>query len=496
MRKVLLAFLFFMLIAILCFAVNRAAAEATARQEITAIPLVPVLTGLSSPVYVTNAHDGSNRLFIVEQPGRIKVLQPNASAPTVFLDITSRVQSGGEQGLLGLAFHPQFSTNGRFFVDYTRRPDGATVIAEYAVSANANVALMTERTLLVIPQPFANHNGGMIEFGPDDYLYIGMGDGGSANDPGNRAQNLNELLGKILRIDVDHSNGSQPYSSPADNPFFGSVAGRDEIYAYGLRNPWRFSFDRSTGELYVADVGQGAREEVDIVRRGGNYGWRIMEGSICTNLDSALCSAVQVVPPIAEYSHTGGRCSISGGYVYRGTRGSLPAAAYVYGDYCTGEIFLLKDGASTLIDDTALNITSFGEDEAGEIYVVGQGGTVDRLGNAAVPAPTFAITRAVVRKRASGAALDPLSVRPNGKKFDIVVYESGTTPTAASMNATVMVNGAALDTEYTTTEAGEPIFVARLRRGMLATPGPLTVEVVRGDGSRSNTLTLQVVAAP
>ena len=494
MRKVLLAFLFFVLIAALCFAVNRAAANAAAAPE--TVPLVPVLTGLASPVYVTNAHDGSHRLFVIEQPGRIRVLQSNASAATVFLDITARVLSGGEQGLLGLAFHPQFSTNGRFFVDYTRRPDGATVIAEYTVSADANVALATERTLLVIPQPFANHNGGMIEFGPDGYLYIGMGDGGSANDPGNRAQNLNELLGKILRIDVDHSNGSQPYSSPADNPFFGSAAGRDEIYAYGLRNPWRFSFDRATGELYVADVGQGAREEIDIVERGRNYGWRIMEGSICTNLDSALCSVVQVALPIAEYGHTSGRCSITGGYVYRGATGSLPSGAYVYGDYCTGEIFMLNGGASTLLMDTSLSITSFGEDEAGEIYVVGQGGTVYRLGDAPPPAPTFAITQAIVRKRASGAVLDPLSVRPNGKKFDIIVYESGSTPTAASINATVLVNGVALDTQYTTTETEAPIFVARLRRGMLATAGPLTVEVVRADGSRSNVLTLQVVAAP
>jgi hypothetical protein len=494
MRKVLLAFVFFMLIAALCFAVNRAAADKTVAPD--AVPLVPVLAGLASPVYVTNAHDGSNRLFIIEQPGRIRVLQPNASAATVFLDITSRVLSGGEQGLLGLAFHPQFSTNGRFYVDYTRRPDGATVIAEYTVSADANVALTTERTLLIIPQPFANHNGGMIEFGPDGYLYIGMGDGGSANDPGNRAQNLNELLGKILRIDVDHSNGSQPYSSPADNPFVGAT-GRDEIYAYGLRNPWRFSFDRSTGELYVGDVGQGAREEIDIVERGRNYGWRIMEGSICTNLDSALCSVVQVALPIAEYGHTGGRCSITGGYVYRGTRGSLPSGAYLYGDYCTGEIFMLNGGASTLLMDTTLSITSFGEDEAGEIYVVSQGGTVYRLGDAApTPAPSFGITQAIVRKRASGAALDPLSVRPNGKKFDIIVFESGATPTAASMNATVLVNNVALDTVYTTTEAGEPIFVARLRKQMLATPGPLAIEVVRTDGSRSNVLTLQVVAAP
>jgi glucose/arabinose dehydrogenase len=496
MRKALLVVLFFMLIAALCLAVNRAAARTKARpaaQAAAAVPLVPVLSGLASPVYVTSAHDGSNRLFIVEQAGRIKVLQPGATAPTIFLDITASVLSGGEQGLLGLAFHPQFSTTRRFFVNYTRRPDGATVIAEYQASAaDANLTLTAEKVLLVIPQPFANHNGGMIEFGPDGFLYIGMGDGGSANDPGNRAQNVNELLGKILRIDVDHAEGNQPYSSPIDNPFFGSVAGRDEIYAYGLRNPWRFSFDRATGQLYVGDVGQNAREEIDIVKRGRNYGWRIFEGTSCTNNDPALCAAVQAIPPIAEYGHTGGRCSITGGYVYRGTRGSLPAGAYVYGDFCTGEIFLLQDGASTLLSDTPLNITSFGEDEAGEIYVVGQGGTVQRLGNAV--SPSFTITRAIVRKRATGEVIEPLSVRSNSKKFEIVVFESSPTPTLASANATVVVNGKELSSEYTTTAAGEPVFIARFRRSMLATPGPLTVEVVRADGSRSNTLTLQVAA--
>ena len=497
MRKVLFAVLFFMLIAALCLAVNRAAAyapTAAGAQAPEAVSLVEVLSGLSAPLYLTNAHDGSNRMFMLEQAGRIKVLQPGAATPTVFLDISATVLSGGEQGLLGLAFHPQYATNRRFFVDYTRRPDGATVIAEYQVSANPNVADTAEKTLLVIPQPFANHNGGMVEFGPDGYLYIGMGDGGSANDPGARAQNVNELLGKILRIDVDHASGSQAYSSPVDNPFFGSAAGRDEIYAYGMRNPWRFSFDRATGELYVADVGQGAREEIDIVQRGRNYGWRVFEGSLCTGLDAALCGSLQAAGPIAEYGHTNGRCSITGGYVYRGTRGSLPVGAYVYGDYCTGEIFLLQNGSATLLADTALNISSFGEDEAGEIYVVGLGGTVLRFVNNSPPPSSFAITRAAVRRRATGAVLDPITVRENAKKFEIVVLESASVPVAASAGATVVVNGVELNTEYTVTELGTPIFVARLQKKMLATPGTLVVEVVRSDGTRSNALTLQVVA--
>ncbi|HEX8652250.1 MAG TPA: PQQ-dependent sugar dehydrogenase [Pyrinomonadaceae bacterium] len=351
------------------------------QQAPAAVELEPVIAGLANPVFVTSALDGTNRLFIVERGGLIKVLQPGSSSPTVFLNITSRVLSqGGEQGLLGLAFHPQFSVNRRFFVNYTRQTDGATVIAEYRVSvSNPNLASTAEIPLLTIAQPFPNHNGGMMAFGRDGYLYIATGDGGSANDPGNRAQNINELLGKILRIDVDHPAGAANYSSPAGNPFFGATNGRDEIYAYGFRNPWRFSFDRGTGSLYVGDVGQGAREEIDIVTLGGNYGWRIFEGTQCTGLGPASCTAAGFTPPISEYGHTLGRCSITGGYVYRGARSTLPTGAYVYADFCTGEIFTLQNGAQNLLLDASRNISSFGEDEAGEIYVVGLGGTVERL---------------------------------------------------------------------------------------------------------------------
>jgi glucose/arabinose dehydrogenase len=461
------------------------------------IELEPVLGGLSSPLYLTNARDGSGRLFVVEQPGRIQILQPNASTPTVFLDITSKVLSGGEQGLLGLAFHPQFTTNGRFFVDYTRRPDGATVIAEYHVlSGNPNRADTAETVHLVIPQPFANHNGGMVEFGPDRNLYIGMGDGGSGNDPGNRAQNINELLGKILRIDVDRPDGAQTYSSPSDNPFFGSTPGRDEIYAVGMRNPFRFSFDRATGDLYVGDVGQNAIEEIDTVTRGGNYGWRVFEGNRCTNIDQQACSAGGFIPPIAEYNHSGGRCSITGGYVYRGTKSSLPLGSYVYADFCTGEIFMLQGGVQMMLLDTSLGISSFGEDEAGEIYVVGLGGSVSRIKNPSPPPPpptTFSIRTATVRRRSTGETIQPITIRPNGKKFELVITEAASAPAQASQGATVFVNGVDLNTSYTVNEAGAPIFVARLRRFMLAQPGPLVIEVVRVDGGRSNQLTLQVV---
>ncbi len=344
--------------------------------QTTRLVLQPVISGLDQPLYFTSAKDGTNRRFIIEQPGRIRVLQPGASTTSLFLDISSRVLSGGERGLLGLAFHPQFSTNRRFYVDYTRRPDGATIIAEYRVSTgNPNVADTTENILLTIPQPYENHNGGMVEFGPDGFLYIGMGDGGSGNDPQNRAQNIEELLGKILRIDVDHIG-----TPPSSNPFVGR-AGRDEIFAYGMRNPWRFSFDRLTGQLYVGDVGQDVREEVDIVNNGGNYGWRVFEGTRCTNLGPASCSTPGFIPPITVYDHVSGRCSITGGYVYRGTQASLPYGAYVYGDFCSGEIFMLRDGIQTVLLDTTLDISSFGEDEAGEIYVVALSGTISRLTN-------------------------------------------------------------------------------------------------------------------
>jgi glucose/arabinose dehydrogenase len=370
--------------------------RSSALAQAPSIVLEPVLTGLATPVFVTHAADTSGRLFVVEQGGSIVVLQAGATAPIVFLDIGDRVVAGGEQGLLGLAFHPDFASNGRFFVDYTRRADGATVIAEYRVSAaDPNIADRTETVLLTIPQPYVNHNGGMLAFGPDGNLYIGMGDGGSADDPGNRAQNVDELLGKILRIDVDHpASATQFYSSPADNPFAGAVAGRDEIYALGMRNPWRFSFDRQTGDLMAGDVGQSAREEVDRIVRGGNYGWRTFEGTLCTGNNPPPCDPTPFVPPITEYDHSNGRCSITGGYVYRGAKGALPLGSYLFGDFCSGEIFLLQGSFApgstfAVIAATGQNISSFGEDQDGELYVVEYGGAVLRV---TAPPPCSALT--------------------------------------------------------------------------------------------------------
>jgi glucose/arabinose dehydrogenase len=362
------------------------------------IALERVLERLVDPVYVTHARDGSGRLFVVERGGLIKAAAPGVRVPAPFLDLTGRVLAGGERGLLGLAFHPRFAENGRFFVNYTRRPDGATVVAEYRVSAaDADRAEIGEVPLLVIPQPFPNHNGGMLEFGPDGYLYVGMGDGGSAFDPGGRAQDPFTLLGKMLRIDVDPPPGTaSAYRSPPDNPFVGSQAGLDEIFALGLRNPWRFSFDRATGSLLAGDVGQGEREEISLVTRGGNYGWPILEGSQCTAVAPARCGEPAFIPPVAEYAHSGGRCAVTGGYAYRGNAGTLPSGAYVYGDFCTGEIFLLESGVPGLILDTGLAISSFGEDGDGELYVVDLGGTVFRLTNPDAPRVDLEVNQVVI----------------------------------------------------------------------------------------------------
>ena len=359
--------------------------------QIPEIQRQPFLTGLTAPVHITNAADGSNRLFVVQQRGLIRVVQPGSTNATTFLDLSSLVsQFGSERGLLGLAFHPDFETNSFFFVNYTRSSDGATVIDRYkAINNNSAGDINSRLEIIVIPQDFTNHNGGHIAFGPDNNLYIGMGDGGSGNDPNNRAQSINSLLGKMLRITPnldDPQVGISNYTIPSDNPFVGAP-GADEIWALGLRNPYRWSFDRGgTNQLWAADVGQNAWEEVSIITNGGNYGWRVYEGFNCTNLDPSLCVPGNFVEPEFEYFHSSGRCSITGGYVYRGVRGTLPDGAYVYGDYCTGEYWYWDGATSHLIENTPRNISSFGEDEAGELYLVHIGGTVEKIVNTLSPA--------------------------------------------------------------------------------------------------------------
>lgn len=346
------------------------------------IALAPFITdGIEKPVFLTHAGDGSGRLYVVEQSGRIRLVEQGRVASVAFLDIADRVRFGGERGLLGLAFHPDYRRNGRFFVNYTRRDDGATVLSEFQRSPVSGVAPSDERILMVVAQPYANHNGGMIAFGPDGFLYIGRGDGGSGGDPDNRAQNSNDLLGKILRVDV---NAGAPYAIPRDNPFVNG-GGRPEVYAVGLRNPWRFSFDPETGFLWVADVGQNLWEEVDVVTRGGNYGWRVMEGTHCFN-PALSCRTAGLVPPVIEYYHDAGRCSVIGGAVYRGRAVPILQGHYIYGDFCSGEIFAFKaspaDGIPAepaVLLKTGFRISSFGQDEAGELYVLDHSGGIYRL---------------------------------------------------------------------------------------------------------------------
>ncbi len=344
----------------------------------TSIRLEKVAGEFQQLTYLTHAGDGSGRIFVVEKPGRVWILTDGKRMPTPFLDITDRVRSReSERGLLSIAFHPDYKTNGRFFVNYTDQK-GHTVVAEYQISSDPNRADPdSERVVLYIEQPAANHNGGQLQFGPDGYLYIGMGDGGSAGDPWENAQNLEVLLGKMLRIDVD---SGEPYAIPSDNPFVGQEKARPEIWAYGLRNPWRFSFDRKAGDLYIADVGQNKWEEVDVALApdpgGQNYGWDIMEGFHCFEPPEG-CDPAGLTMPIVEYGHDKG-CSITGGYVYRGKEYTDIQGTYFFSDFCTGTIWGLRrtstgwEWAEFL--STGLNVSTFGEDEEGEIYVLDYAG--------------------------------------------------------------------------------------------------------------------------
>lgn len=342
------------------------------------LSLVRVVAGLDAPLFLTNAGDGTGRLFVVEQAGRIRIIAGGRAIARPFLDISARVSSGGERGLLGLAFHPAYRSNHRFYVDYTDLR-GNTVISEFRSStSDPSVAVPTsERVLLRIPQPYPNHNGGSLAFGPDGYLYIGSGDGGSGGDPGNRGQSLSTRLGKLLRIDVDHTSGTLRYAIPATNPFVGR-RGLKEIWAYGLRNPWRFSFDRLTGDLWIGDVGQDRWEEINRATRasgggrGLDFGWRILEGRACYDPPTG-CSTRGMTAPLAVYGHGLG-CAVVGGYVYRGGAYPFLRGAYLFGDYCSGRIWSVAasgPAAQTphLLLSSGHTISSFGRGENGELYV-------------------------------------------------------------------------------------------------------------------------------
>jgi glucose/arabinose dehydrogenase len=356
----------------------------------TPLTTIRVASGLSRPLFAGSPPGDYKRIFIVEEnSGKIKIWKAGEVLATPFLDIRTKISNSGERGLLGLAFHPNYANNGTFFVFYTRAGDNADVLARYQVTADPNVADPNSETVLfAISDPYENHNGGMLAFSPHDgYLYIGTGDGGSGNDPGNRAQDGSQMLGKMLRIDVDNGN---PYSSPPSNPFFGPGDPLDEIWAIGMRNPWRWSFDRLTGDLYIADVGQDAREEIDfqsVNSTGGeNYGWRCMEGLRCTGLSGCTCNDASLTLPIHDYTHSDG-CSVIGGYVYRGNAIPDLQGTYFFADYCSNHIWSFRYDGTTMTEFTdrsaelapggGLNITSivsFGEDAFGEMYICDSSG--------------------------------------------------------------------------------------------------------------------------
>jgi glucose/arabinose dehydrogenase len=373
---------------------ERAAGAASGATPLTRQLIVS--SGVDAPVLVTHAPNDSDRIFIVDQDGQIWIHRLDSATGVLsrpFLNISTRLLSGGERGLLGLAFHPNYASNGYFYVNYTDNTGGDTRIARYTVSSDPDSALFTSEVVLMeIDQPFSNHNGGMIAFGDDGYLYIGMGDGGDGGDPQDRAQNPLELLGKMLRIDVD--NHPTP---PPDNPYVGNPDTSQYIWAMGVRNPWRFSFDRLTYDMYIADVGQGTWEEIDIEPTSStgkyNYGWDNREGKHCYE-PMAGCITAGMTDPVHEYNHTGGNCSISGGYVYRGCAIPDLDGAYFFGDYCSGKIWSFKyvGGVVTQLTDrtvelnsTPFSVVGFGEDVYGEIYICDLSGDVYKIVPNGVP---------------------------------------------------------------------------------------------------------------
>ena len=367
-----------------------AAAPAIPVSASDALPRVrteTVFPGISFDRMVFLTHPGGmpDRLYLVLQPGRIMVFDnvPDPSSPLTFLDIRGRVSDrGNEEGLLGLAFDPDYENNGYFYVYYSASSPRRSVIARYHAPPGADrVDPSTEKIIMRIGQPYSNHNGGQATFGPDGYLYVGLGDGGSGGDPRGHGQNLRTLLGTILRIDVSAFDETGSYAVPPDNPFVGVEGARPEIWAYGLRNPWRFSFDRETGALWTGDVGQNKLEEIDIIKPGANYGWNIMEGTSCFR--NAGCDSDELEPPVAEYGRDGG-CSVTGGYVYRGSRIPSLVGAYLYGDFCTGNIWALRHDGSQVVEqamiaDTDLQISSFAEGPDGEVYILSFTGEIARL---------------------------------------------------------------------------------------------------------------------
>jgi glucose/arabinose dehydrogenase len=451
-----------------CFDFNRSVVRRAGAQtgSLPQLALVSPVGGFSSPVGIVNAADGSGRLFVIEQPGRIRIVKNGALLSTPFLDISTHISSGGERGLLGLAFPPGFATKQHFYVYYTN-PAGDIVIARYRVSAtNADAAdAGSEQIVITVPHPTnSNHNGGQLNFGPSDgFLYAGTGDGGSGGDPPNNAQNTNVLLGKIIRLDVETGNPTT-YTVPPTNPFVGRTGFRPEIWAYGVRNPWRFSFDRQTKDLYIADVGQGNYEEIDFqpaASTGGeNYGWRIMEGFHCYPPGTTTCDQTGLTLPVIEYDHSAGDCSVTGGYVYRGGAFPRMQGLYFYGDFCSGRIWGLRRVSSAwqsaLLLDTSFQITAFGEDEAGNLYAAsyGTGEVYSVVDTSPTPAPTPSPSPATSPTPTPSPATvhfdsAALSVAEQAGSFTVSVTRSGDAGPALSVDYATSDGTASSRSDYT-----------------------------------------------
>ncbi|MGH7789522.1 MAG: PQQ-dependent sugar dehydrogenase [Candidatus Binatia bacterium] len=522
-----------------------AAPAGLAAQQIT---LAPFATGLSSPVDIANA--GDSRLFVVEQDGYIRVVQSDGTVlGTPFLDVSTLVSGGGEQGLLGLVFDPNYAGNGFFYVNYTDL-SGATRIVRYQVSGNPDVANAASATLVIqIPQTASNHNGGDLNFGPDGYLYIGMGDGGGGCDPLNDAQDPNELLGKMLRLDVD----PLPYTIPPSNPFVGPDGIRDEIWAIGTRNPWRFSFDRSTGDLYIADVGQNALEEIDFQPAAGggeNYGWDCYEGNSLSSGSSGCSTIFPCLPasnfvfPVHQYNHSGGRCSVTGGFVYRGTQFPSLVGQYFFADVCSADFYSLTTNTWNLtsygVPSGVSFPTSFGEGADGELYVTGGGNTIFHVRASSLPptcpaAPTAGCAGAAKSKlllkqpgdqtknkllwKWAGAAAvdagdfgDPVG---DGTSYSLCLY-AGTAQVALDAGVAGVTNWKTTSSGYKysdKTAPGDGIFKVLLKSGAagkgkvlvkgkggnldlsamaLGLTDPLQVQLIRNDGPECFETTFQV----
>ncbi len=485
-------------------------------QSVPAITVQTVVaSGFTKPVMIANAGDGSKRLFVVEQTGKIKVVKNGTVLAQPFLDLTGQVSGGGEQGLLGLAFHPQYQTNGFFFVHYTDTVDvGNTVVARFRVSTgNPDTAdPASKKQILYVKQPYANHNGGSLVFGPEGYLYIGLGDGGSGGDPLNNAQSLGVLLGKVLRIDI---NTTAPYLIPLSNPYIGTSGARGEIWDWGLRNPWKFSFDRSTGDLWIGDVGQNQWEEIDFAAAGStaglNFGWRCLEGKHAYSA-AAPCNSptylAGLTPPVAEYSHSEG-VSVTGGYVYRGSLFPDLYGRYFYADFGSGKIWSLQPASSQLpvfsapvleLSNTGMNISSFGEDEAGEIYVTDYfGGTIRRLESVNGPAPnlshstiatatptadplgTVAFTITLMNTGAAANGLSLINPLPAGLSYKDGLAASSGTPDQATNTITwsgSVPSGGEVTIQYNVTVDEGTANGSLLNRAVLSIPNAGALHLV------------------